>query len=245
MMQLDHYKKKYTDKNIQDALKFWSPFKAIKLNDNSVKSALTPHTLDIISSNNIDKDNDDVIDFSKKTTIFYTKNRNLQGKCLKFLLHWFIDIDRVGTNERFRWHPGYQEPDIFLWLSKDHGDSDMNENKLVSVTELCNHCAYWYLYRSFIKDSYFNLLFHNCEIITGNVLDTFMAWSAIICLLFFIFSKYYIFICISMFFFALLLSISSVHGGNHISYYKCNHVNTDCINIISTDEYYLWNCSDE
>ncbi|MBT0716637.1 Ac81 protein 2 [Dolichomitus sp. PSUC_FEM 10030005] len=237
-LQFKRYREKYAKNNIDNALRLWESAKIIAPPRNSIDSRLFPPIVSVATSKQLSSqtgaaatnNNDDNRQKNNNLVTLQIKFRNTLS--IRYLQHWFVDIDKS-----FRWHPGdnsYRE--IFVEQSTDTSPSD--EMKVAAVHELCSHCTYWFFYEHFIKDSRFDALIYNCEIITGFIMETMLLWLSIFTMGIFLTIQYYFFIAVSIlciFLFAIMTHTTD----NNIRVYKCPHINGSAVNVLVLDKYEL------
>nr|QKN22513.1 putative Ac81-like protein [Drosophila-associated filamentous virus] len=214
------YEKKYTKELIDESLKPWDKWKNCEPLDNSIPTCLTKNHY--IEDDDQDDDDDDETEIceikskERKSNLIYIKYRPTNIFC-SLLNHWFIDI-----NNEYRWDPGNPRHDILIKLN----DCVFNNESLYvmsAIYELCNTCTYKYLLKNFCKDSSFNIIFFNCELILENFLQTILI---ILSLLLFIFAfltstillAYLGFGCLIMYF-----SSANLHSFD-CRLFKCRHI---------------------
>lgn len=224
-LQFERYREKYAKKNIEAALRMWEPAKLVAPATDSINSRIFPPIAPAPPPRPSSKARvrDEVVTLQ-------IKFRNTVS--ISYLQHWFVDIDRS-----FRWHPGDDSyRDIFVDQSSDTSTDD--EMKVAAIHELCSHCTYWFFYEHFIKDSRFDALIYNCEIITGFVMETLLLWMSIFTMGVFLTLQYYFFIAVSIvcvFLFAIMTHTTD----NNIRVYRCPHINVSAANVLVLDKYAL------
>ncbi|MBT0716578.1 Ac81 protein 2 [Dolichomitus sp. PSUC_FEM 10030005] len=227
-LQFKRYREKYAKANIDNALRLWEPSKLIVPEKNSVDSRIFPPIVPVTTS--LSSQSNDKMQKNNDLVTLQIKFRNTLS--ISYLQHWFVDIDKS-----FRWHPGDNSyRDIFVEQSSDTLPGD--EMKVAAVHELCAHCTYWFFYEHFIKDSRFDALIYNCEIITGFIMETMLLWLSIFTMGIFLTIQYYFFIAVSIlciFLFAIMTHTTD----NNIRVYKCPHINGSAANVLVLDKYAL------
>lgn len=82
-----------------------------------------------------------------------------------FFRHYYLEFDLI------EWHPG--NPDGQIYNKKDFLFDSFTENPdLHSIRELCNKCAYKFMYRNFLFDKKFHFIWKNCQILFNDVTQT-------------------------------------------------------------------------
>ncbi|CAJ2002057.1 Ac81 [Cotesia congregata filamentous virus 1] len=209
---------KYAVENVKNTLSFLAPYKCVDPPINYFKSAFFPPPYDDDSASSPE--------YGKLHNIkIYYRNTKQHA----FIKHWYIDID--GTQ---RWHPGEKQPpnggvvDISspppILISTNEGfDECLLAPRVTGVLELCSRCLYWYLLDKFNKDRYFNIFFHNCELILGYRNETMYSYLVFTCLVLFMFTRILFFLLLL----AIFLTITLVMFGKdtvNVAFHRCKHV---------------------
>lgn len=210
---------KYSVHNITQALLPWEMHKNTYFAERSIKSQIflskENYTIALCSSQK---------SYNCNTNLLFTKYRDTTGT-LNFLQHWFIDI-----NNDLRWHPGCDKKSIFLEQAKDNALPCANNTKLSIIHELCDRCTYWYLYDKFLKDSYFNILLYNCELIADHYVETLLGWSIFSSMLGFLLSGYYIFMALTLSLMVFLM-LSTKRHDTTVRIFVCPHIKVNISNV--------------
>lgn len=157
---------------------------------------------------------------SGETKILKINFSPLDSKLFGFLTHWFIQI------ENKEWHPGNKEDVLFVTAC------DSCNYQTSEILELCNYCAYNFLYEKMTADTNFNMFYQNCEIILNRYLETCLVYIICLFLLLFITTMCLIWLILFLIFYVLIIFV------NYDTYKpklrQCKHIN----NIINKSIFY-------
>lgn len=192
--------KKYTRKNIDEALAPWE-----------YARNLEPKPYSILSRMHISEENSELRPV--RTSFVFTKKVPLipwPG----IMGHYFLTIDdRV-------WHPGHN------WSETIFEDYDMANSQTVCVEEICHFCLYKKMDNLFFKDLQFHIMFNNCQIVTGFIWETALAIFYIVLLVIVIITGQAVFIIIAMFIFAVVVVYNLIMvTAPVITFAWCPHIN--------------------
>lgn len=222
-LRQSRFVEKYTTDKISMALRTWEKFKNTDVPINSINSKLLPDPLFAHNNTAITPAGQPKNTETVASNTLKIKYRDMKTSVVPFLQHWFVDVN----NEK-RWHPGGDE-NIFKEITAETGVEVLN-TKTSAMIELCDHCLYWYFYEKFIKDTYFDLFFFNCEIITGHAIETGMLWASGMFFVMFLFLKYSFFIIIAVILLAFFILMTKIAASNIITIYRCAHIHSDSVN---------------
>lgn len=191
---------KYTRENVDKALARWEYARDLEPRLNSIKSRM-----------HISEENTDLRPI--RTSFVFTKKVSLLP-LLGIMGHYFVSIDdRV-------WHPGHN------WTDTIFEDYDIENSQTVCVEEMCHFCLYRTMDNMFFKDRQFNIMFNNCQIVTGYIWETVLSIFYLLLLVMAIITGHVIFLIITflivivLIVYNLIISTSSI-----ITFAWCPHIN--------------------